>query len=158
MRIVRILAIVLAALILTGCGLTIPTDPDGTLDTVHTEGVLRVGASVRPGWVETGDGREASGREPDLVRGFAEHLGVDVEWTLAGEEHLVGLLEHGELDLAVGGITEDNPWVSKVGLTRPYAEATVDGTTEKHVMMVPMGENAFQSELERWLDEHGGSP
>ena len=58
------------------------------------------------------------------------------------------LLEDGEIDLAVGGFTEANAWVSEVGLTRPYA-----GT---HVMMVPMGENALQSRLERWLDESGG--
>ena len=59
------------------------------------------------------------------------------------------LLEEGELDLAVGGFTEENAWVDQVGLTRPYAEVEVGGTTEAHVMMVPMGENALQSELER---------
>ena len=32
------------ALLLTGCGLTIPTDPDGTLDRVRSSEVLRVGA------------------------------------------------------------------------------------------------------------------
>ena len=42
----------------------------------------------------------------------------------------------------------------KVALTRAYAEIDERGTTEEHVMMVPMGENALQSELERWLDEH----
>jgi hypothetical protein len=66
-------------------------------------------------------------------------------------------LEEGEIDLAVGGFTEDNAWVHKVGLTRAYAEVEVAGTTEAHVMMVPMGENAWMSRLERWLDEHGGA-
>ena len=37
-------------------------------------------------------------------------------------------------------------------LTRAYTEVEVAGTTEAHVMMVPMGENALQCELERWLD------
>jgi polar amino acid transport system substrate-binding protein len=67
------------------------------------------------------------------------------------------MLEDGELDLAVGGFTDANAWMDKVGLTRSYAEVDVDGTTEAHVMMVPMGENALQSELERWLDDHGGA-
>ena len=58
------------------------------------------------------------------------------------------MLEHGEIDIAVGGFTEDNAWVDEVGLTRAYVG--------KHVMMVPMGENALQSELELWLDDHGG--
>lgn len=135
--------------LLGGCGISVPTDPDGTLDRVRTEGVLRAGASPRPGWVAV-DGADPSGREPDLLARFADDLGADLEWTVAGEEELVRMLEDGEVDVAVGGFTEDNAWVDEVGLTRPYL-----GT---HVMMVPMGENALQSELERWLDDHGGTP
>ncbi len=143
-------AAVVAALLLSACGLTIPTDPDGTLDRVREDGVLRVGASPTPGWVEVAGGADPSGHEPQLVEDFADDLGVEVEWTVAGEEELVSMLEDGDLDLAVGGFTDANAWVDKVGLTRPYTEA--------HVMMVPMGENAFQSELERWLDDHGSAP
>ncbi len=137
------------ALLLTGCGLTVPTDPEGTLDRVRNEGVIRVGVSPSPGWVELAGGGGLSGREPDLVEDFAASLDVEVEWTVSGEEDLVTMLKEGEIDLAVGGFTEDNAWVDQVGLTRPY--------TDTHVMMVPMGENALQSELERWLDEYGGT-
>ena len=148
----------LAALLVSSCGLTIPTDPDGTLDRVREDGVLRVGVSPRPGWVEvTGDGAP-SGREPQLVEDFADDLGAEVEWTVAGEEELVTMLENAQLDLAVGGFTDANAWVDKVALTRPYAEVEARGSTEAHVMMVPMGENAFQSELEHWLEDHGGPP
>jgi hypothetical protein len=87
------------------------------------------------------------------VAGFADHLAAEVEWTVAGEEELVRLLEDGKIDLAVGGFTDTNAWVDKVGLTRAYTEVEVAGTTEAHVMMVPMGENALQVELERWLDD-----
>lgn len=149
--------VLLAGLVLTGCGIGIPSDVEGTLERVRAEGVLRAGASPDPGWVELRDGAEPAGREPELVEEFARHLGVEVEWTVAGEEHLVGLLEEGGLDLAVGGVTDQNPWVAKVALTRPYAEVSAGGTTEAHVMMLRMGENAFQSELERWLDDHAGS-
>lgn len=148
--------LLVSALLLSGCGLSIPTDPDGTLDHVRSSGVLRVGASPRPDWVELGDG-PPGGREPDLVSAFAEDNGAEVEWTVAGEEEIVSLLEEGEIDLAVGGFTDANAWVDKVGLTRPYVEVDAGGSTEAHVMMVPMGENALQSELERWLDEHGGA-
>ena len=162
----RLLVLVAAAVLLTGCGTSLlpddfPADPDGTLDRIRADGVVRVGASPRPGWVEVGDDAP-TGREPELVEAFAESLGADVEWTVTGEEELVRLLEDGEIDLAVGGFTADNLWVSKVGLTRSYAEVEVAGTTEAHVMMVPMGENALQSELERWLDTQpsagGGRP
>jgi ABC-type amino acid transport substrate-binding protein len=146
----RLLLLVAAVVLLAGCGTSLlpddfPADPDGTLDRIRADGVVRVGASPRPGWVDVGEG-DPTGREPRLVDAFAASLGADVEWTVTGEEDLVRLLEEGEIDLAVGGFTDKNAWVDKVGLTRPYA-----GT---HVMMVPMGENAWQSRLERWLDEH----
>jgi polar amino acid transport system substrate-binding protein len=157
----RVLLLVAAGVFLAGCGISVPgdfpADPDGTMDRVRSDGVLRVGASPRRGWVDV-DGGTPQGHEPSLATGFADHLGVEVEWTVAGEEELVRLLEDGELDLAVGGFTDTNAWVAKVGLTRPYAEVEVGGTTEAHVMMVPMGENALQSSLERWLDGHGGPP
>lgn len=145
----RLAALASATVLLPGCGLSIPTDPDGTLDRVRDDGVLRVGAAPSPDRVELGDGGPGGpgGPEPELVSAFADDLGAEVEWTVAGEEELVRLLEAGDLDLAVGGFTEDNAWVDKVGLTRAYS-----GT---HVMMVPMGENAFQSRLELWLDDHG---
>jgi ABC-type amino acid transport substrate-binding protein len=151
----RVLLAAVAAALLAGCGSVVPddfpADPDGTLDRVRDKGVLRVGASPRSGWVDVAD-EPPSGREPRLVAGFADHLAAEVDWTVAGEEELVRLLEEGEIDLAVGGFTEDNAWVDKVGLTRAYTEVVVSGTTEAHVMMVPVGENALQSELERWLD------
>jgi ABC-type amino acid transport substrate-binding protein len=134
-----------------GCGATIPRDPDGTLDDVRRSGVLRAGASPAVGWVELGDGRPA-GLEPDLVESYADDLGVRVEWVVAGEEHLVTMLEDGSIDVAVGGFTKDNAWVKKVALLRPYVETKAGERTEAHVMMVPMGENAWQSALERWLD------
>jgi polar amino acid transport system substrate-binding protein len=154
----RLLLLVSAVVLLAGCGTSLlpddyPADPDGTLDRIRADGVVRVGASPRPGWVEVGDG-DPTGREPGLVEAFAESLGAEVEWTVTGEEDLVRLLEEGEIDLAVGGFTDTNAWVDKVGLTRSYAEVEVAGTTEAHVMMVPMGENALQSRLERWLDDH----
>jgi polar amino acid transport system substrate-binding protein len=154
----RLLLLVAATVLLAGCGSLLPddfpTDPDGTLDRVREDGVVRVAASPRAGWVEVGDG-PPTGREPELVTAFAESLGAEVEWTVTGEEDLVRLLEEGKIDLAVGGFTDKNAWVDKVGLTRPYVEVDVAGTTEAHVMIVPMGENAWMSRLERWLDEHG---
>ena len=57
----RVLLLVVVALLLDGCGSLVPTDfpadPDGTLDRVRDGGVLRVGASPRPGWVEVGEAR-----------------------------------------------------------------------------------------------------
>lgn len=152
----RLLVLVCAAvLLLVGCSWTVPSDPDGTLDRVETEGVLHAGAAPRPGWVAWDGSGDPAGPEVRLVEEFAAAHGARVEWTVSGEEELMTRLERGALDLVVGGLTDTNAWNKEVGLTRPYTEVTVAGDTEKHVMAVPMGENRLQSELETWLDVHG---
>jgi polar amino acid transport system substrate-binding protein len=143
--------LLLAALVvaLSGCSVSIPADPDGTLDRVRT-GVLRVGISPNPPWTVTD--ANLSRTEVELVRGFADRLDADIEWTEGGEEMLVTSMERGELDLLIGGLTAKSPWVDKVALTAPYAQSTDDhGKTHDHVMAVPMGENAFLFELESFL-------
>ena len=94
-----------------------------------------------------------TGPEADLAEGFAESVGAKVEWHVMGEESAVESMDRGEIDLLVGGLTDASPQADKVGLTRPYAESREHGKTVKHVMAVPMGENAMLSELERYLDE-----
>jgi ABC-type amino acid transport substrate-binding protein len=139
--------------ILSGCGLNIPADPDGTLSSV-TGGVLRVGTSPDGELVEVGHG-EPSGSVVDLVDRFADSIDADTKWTVASEETLVTKLEAGDLDLVAGGITPDTPWIDKAGVTRGYRG--IDGADGRElVMLVPLGENAFLSELEGFLDEEVG--
>ena len=66
---------------------------------------------------------------------------------------LVGAMERGELDVLVGGLHADSPWSDTVAVTRAYAESTEAGETVKHVLAVPIGENAMLVRLERYLDE-----
>jgi len=59
-----------------------------------------------------------------------------------------------DLDLVIAGLTDATPWLAGAGVTRPYDEFTdEDGTTHKLVMLVPMGENAFLTELETFLTQ-----
>lgn len=146
------------------CGLTLgmvacsghyPADPDGTLDRV-SGGVLRVGVSHQPPWVVTSDGGEADpeGVEVDLIEEYAATLDAEIEWHAGGEEHLVSRLAEQELDMVIGGLTDASPWESDAALTTSYVESVgVDGSTNKHVMAVQMGENAFMTSLERFLLE-----
>lgn len=129
------------ALLLSGCGLQVPADPDGTLARV-TGGELRVGLSaVAPG-------------EEALVEGFAERLDAEVVWREGGEEQLMTALDDDELDLVIGGLTDATPWSTHAAVTRPFAESVDDrGRTVRHVMAAPLGENAFLVELERYLEE-----
>lgn len=143
------------AVALTGCVAHYPADPYGTLERV-TDGVLRVGVSHNEPFTSV-LGPVPSGREVELVEDYADTLGAQVEWTAEGEEELVDQLEHGRLDMMVGGLTQQTPWQQKVGLTRPYTQTTDEfGRTEKHVMAVRQGENAFLLELDEFLQDRGG--
>lgn len=139
---------------LVGCGATIPTDPEGTLHTV-TDGELRVGVSADEGLADVPAGMP-TGPLIDLVDEFADSLDADVHWTIDGEETLVGMMEEGEIDLVVGGITAQTPWVDRVGVTRGYFG--IEGAGDRAIVMfVPLGENAFLSKLELFLDAEVGS-
>lgn len=155
-RITRFSSAVAAAALcaaLAGCGITVPADPDGTLDEV-SGGTLRVGTSPDQGLVES-TGGEPSGSIVDLVEDFAGSIDAETEWTVDSEETLVTMLEAGDLDLIAGGITADTPWLERAGVSRGYPG--IDGADGREiVMLVPLGENAFLSELETFLDEEVG--
>ena len=153
-RLLTAAATAVLAATLTGCGMSIPADPDGTLDRV-SGGELRIGASPDPGLVDVGSSTP-TGPLPDLAEQFAATLDAEPEWTVGSEETLVGMLEAGDLDLVIGGFTEKTPWIDKAGITRGYSGIEgADG--RKIVMLVPLGENAFLTDLERFLDKEVGS-
>lgn len=135
-----------------GCGLGIPTDPDGTLERVRG-GVLRVGVSVNEPWTAWPSADvEPSGIEPQLVHGFADQLDAEVEWTRGGEESLMRRLETGDLDLVIGGLTSTTPWETMAAITAVYTYSAGPEQEELgHVMATVLGENAFLVELEQFL-------
>ncbi len=146
----------LAATALTGCG--IPRDPNDALENIRRSGVLRAGFTAHDPWVTAG----AGGPEADVVTAFAQSLGARVEWHNGAESRLFEALEKFELDVVVGGMTDDNPWAPKLGVTRPYVEAG----GKKHVIAVAPGENGLLMAFERVLRAHasdvaarvGGTP
>lgn len=150
---VRILGILAAVtLLLAGCGLQIPTDPEGTEARVRG-GTLNVGVTHNPPWTDIGGTGLPAGSEVELVERFATELNANVQWTAGSEASLVDALEHGKLDLVVGGFLEQTPWAEKAAVTRWYVESENDrGDREKHVMLTPTGENRFLFTLETFLD------
>lgn len=138
---------------LTACGLSVPADPDGTLAAV-SGGELRAGTSPDGSLVTVDDGRPA-GPVVDLVEAFAASVDAEVDWTVASEESLVTRLEAGDLELIAGGITADTPWLDRAGVSRGYRD--IEGAGDREiVMLVPLGENAFLSRLEAFLDAEVG--
>ena len=129
-----------------GCG--IPRDPDKSLERIAQSAVLRAGITARPPWTTDGGGPEA-----ETVEAFARAHGARVEWRRGSESELFEALEKRELDIVVGGFTDDNPWGPKLGLTRPYAESG----KKRHVIAVAPGENRLLLEFERLLRAHAPS-
>jgi polar amino acid transport system substrate-binding protein len=152
-----ILLVTVVTGLLAACGVSIPTDPEGTLERV-AGGTLRVGVSPNAPWTEiTGDDQPA-GDEVGLVEDFAATLPAEISWTIGGEEALIKRLEIGELDLVIGGLTADTPWEEHVAITKPYGEATgPDGKRIKLVMAAPPGENAYLLRLEKFLLSRGSA-
>lgn len=146
-RALRAIVATSAVLALAGCGLQIPA---GSLERI-TGGQVRVGiaAGTVPGAPEAGGG-PASGMLVAALEDFAQSRDARLVWSAGGEEHLVDQLEAGELDLAVGDMTDQTPWADRVSVTRGYA---VDGSEQAYVVLLPLGENALQSALETFLDQ-----
>ena len=153
-RITRGLVLLAVMIGLVGCSGYFPADPDGTLDRV-SGGTLRVGVSHQPPWTDTSESEnDPGGIEAQLINDYANSINADVEWHHGGEEQLITMMSENELDVVVGGLTDQSPWESDAALTTSYAESLgVDGSTKQHVMAVPMGENAFMTSLEEFLLE-----
>jgi ABC-type amino acid transport substrate-binding protein len=134
-----------------GCGVSIPADPDSTLERV-SGGTLRVGVTANGKWASVREGAEPGGTEPAMVRSFASSIGAVPEWVTGSEQELTKALKEGELDLVVGGFGADTPWTTHAGTTRPYTESKdAFGENVKHVLLVPLGENGFLLALDRFL-------
>lgn len=150
-----VVLLALVTVLASGCGSPFPKDTDGSLDRI-TGGALRVGVSENPPWTEVSDDGGVTGREVDLVAGFAQQQDADLEWTPGAESELIMAMARGDLDVVVGGLTSDSPWEKEVALTRSYAqEVTPDGDTEQMVMATPLGENALLVALETYLAQTG---
>jgi hypothetical protein len=136
-----LICLCLAAL-LPSCG-AVPKDIDGTLERVRAARVIRVGLIAGPATARDraltgaylGRLRRATGAAPRIVTAAAEPL-------LAG-------LEAGRIDLVLGEIAMDSPWVTDVAVIEPLAERAVE---RRRIGLSPIarnGENQWIMLLER---------
>lgn len=129
-------------LFLTACDM--PLDPENTFDRA-SQNVIRIGLTEQSPWIIIKD-KQYSGTEVQLVEAFGQQLGARIDWHEGSESVLLEALERYELDMVIGGLKKSIPWKS-VGFTRPYYTKGDD----EHVMAVPLGENRWLLELERFL-------
>jgi polar amino acid transport system substrate-binding protein len=84
---------------------------------------MRVGLVEHPPWIVRTNG-EPAGVEVDLIRNFASELGTTPDWHWGGEQEQLEALQHYQLDVVIGGLTDRTPWSKYVGLTSPYFKET----------------------------------
>jgi polar amino acid transport system substrate-binding protein len=117
------LALLVAGFIAGGC--QFPADPEDSLDRAQG-GTLRVGVIDDPPWVELRPGREPQGVEPDLIRDWAGEIDADIDWVEGTEADLAAAAGGFQLDVIVGGLTRDFPYVDDVAMTRPYVDTEIE--------------------------------
>ena len=79
---------------------------------------MRVGITSSEPWAEAGG--EPRGVEPELIRRFAANQRARIDWVDGSEEELMAALKERQLDVVVGGLTNETPWKTEAALTRPY--------------------------------------
>jgi len=117
------------AYLLLACGLALagcqfPKDPEGTLNKVRDRGTMEVGVTHADPFVNLA-AAEPAGVEVELIKEFARHLGVDIEWVEGSESQLADLLAGTEIDVMLAGIDRRSPIQQEVALTRPYANVEI---------------------------------
>ncbi|MCG6566716.1 transporter substrate-binding domain-containing protein [Tessaracoccus sp. ZS01] len=159
MALLRLLTLVTALLLLAGCSEPeYPRDPEDTLLRAM-DGGLTVGVSAHPPHIDISDEGEVTGPEAEILTGYAESIGAEIEWVEGAESELMEKIKLGELDVVAGGLTAKSPWTTHAAMTRPYGKAAgPDGKEQKLVFATRLGENALLSSLERHLIEEGLKP
>jgi polar amino acid transport system substrate-binding protein len=109
---------------IAAAGCQFPKDPEGTLDKVRERGLMKVGVTHADPFVNL-EGPEPAGVEVELIKEFARHLDVEIEWVEASESQLVELLQGTEIDVMLAGIDRQSVLQQEVALTRPYANVEI---------------------------------
>lgn len=114
---------VLLALALPGC--RYPQDIEHTMERLQG-GALEVGLTENPPWVVRREDGPA-GLEPDIIRSLAERLNAEIRWHWGSEDRLLAALQHRQLDLVIGGLTNSSRLSQQAALTRPYYQSRYTG-------------------------------
>lgn len=138
--------VALVLLAVAGCDL--PKDPEGTLERV-AGGELRVG-------VLPGNGR-AEAEDRRIVDVLATALQTTPSFSSGDAHNVFWDLEHGRLDLVIGGLPSKTPFSAKVGLSRTAGPLFREGDAEDRVLAVRNGENGFLLAVNRAIEASGAA-
>lgn len=141
-------------LIVVGCR-EYPKDPEGTWERIRREGA-RVGLAEDGSHVQI-NGRPSQGPVEGSVVVLLERMLADLgveeaKRQIGSSDELMEKLERFELDIVVGGYTENSPWRNRVAFSRPWYVDSSDG--DHHVLALPPGENRWLMTGDRWIASH----
>ena len=142
----RVLPNLFLALLLASCD-DFPRDPDHTLEKVRN-GELRVGMRESEPWAMRNN-KVMSGVEVALVQELARRLNAKIRWVTPGPAPIefFDALYRGQLDLVIGGLTQDNPWSRRVTFTRPYINSSTVIAASKWQLTSVAGESVLVSRV-----------
>jgi membrane-bound lytic murein transglycosylase MltF len=132
------------ALILGICNsCNLPKDPKGSWTKIKARGNLQIGIVENLPFTFIKDS-QAQGSEARLIENFGNQYNLNFSYQSGSESELIKKLENYELDILLGGFDKNTIWKKKAGLSLPY--------DEKHVILVPKGENRLLYQLEKYLE------
>jgi hypothetical protein len=104
------------ALALAACD-RLPTDPDATLDRIRSERSFKVGL------IATGKATVGAEQQRLFLARVARATGARPVIETGASEPLLLDLEDGGLDLVIGPLSTESPWVDRVALLEPLGAA-----------------------------------
>lgn len=125
-----------------GCD-AVPRDVGGTLDAVRQQRVLRVGVIAGS---EQAPGFSLAER---YLQSIASATGASIHPTAGSMEVLLAQVEQGSLDLAIGEVAHDSPWLDDVAVIEPIAERNVGDRRLGLSAIARNGENRWVMLLEQ---------
>lgn len=135
-------AIIPLLLLLSACA-DYPRDTEGTLDRVTKDRLIRVGVMAN----------SLNGEQRGLTRAYLSRVArathAQPRTVVGGAEPLLSYLEEGQLDLVVGELAADTPWMPDVAIVEPLAERVAG---HRNIGLHPIarnGENQWIALLER---------
>lgn len=118
-----------------------PEDPENSWENARKHRLLAGVVNHAP-YASTGSA-SFSGSEVDLLKAFAAKNGLEIEFIKGSESKLIDQMNKYQLHLIIGGFTKHTEWKKKAALSLPY--------DDKHVILLPKGENRLIYEVESFL-------
>lgn len=120
-----------------------PKDPNGTLDRVRATHRFKVGL------IASGDTKPGRDVERAFVARVASATGARPVVTTGASERLLLALEQGKLDLVIGSMAPQTPWIARVAVIEPIGEEIGPHGNMAILPTAQMGENAWIMLLEK---------